>query len=335
MNKIKLSAIASIAIATFGFVGCGGGSGSSVSNVTYTGTVDLAPIKNMLVYTGKWDGNSSNLPSNYTYTDENGSYSLSAPTGSTIIIEPVAYTKVGNYFFVDNDFKATTTDTKAIVTMSDAKRLALPKNYTEAQLLSLYGVISQDDIVIKDVNTSDANDAKKVAYKEIRDSQDFALKVLFKSYLTSKNALNDGNQSELDKNLDKYILSAWLDESKDKNITLNDKDTIENIATKIINNYNEESDSDISASNVKDELKKYSAMICTNIATPDLINETNTTLKINEARSLYSGVVGSLGHVIKKIGTLIDSNISASQNNQTLAPTLMSLYVGNYLEEGK
>jgi LysM repeat protein len=342
LNKIsKYAASALVAVGIF--TGCGGG-GTSAGDVTYSGTVDLSPIYKMLVYVGSdyntssyVDNNESTKPSRYTFTDINGSYNLSAPKGSTISIVPIdGLTEVEGKFFRDLNFVATTSSTNSKVVMSDAKKAILPTTYTQSQLLSLYGVDNKDDMYISDLNMTNMYDANRTVYKEIRDSQDFALKMLFKSYLTSEYNLTSTEQTALDKDLDKYILQSWLDVSQDSNISLDDEVIIQKVATKVINKYNDKSDNDISNSQITTELKEYSAFICTSIST-DLLNssETNATKKINMARSLYAGVVSELENTIKETGKLIYSNTTASQNNKALAPTLFSLYVKNYLEEGK
>ena len=339
------------------FNGCSGGGGGSALNTTYTGVVDLAPIYKMLVHVGTWDGNTSNLPSYHTFTDVNGSYTLSAPSGSTLIIEPIpAITTVISSSddvlspttasaFSDKYFKATTSATNAYINMDDTKK-ALISNLNANQLWSLYRATDELNITkqtIFDENTT-LEVAQMLAYKEARDAQDFALKSLLTHYVIESNntvhgdvVLSTAQKAAIDSGFTTYITQSWLEASKDNNISVIDENVIKGVAQSVISKYNAQSTL-IASTQIptlpahSTELIDYSAFVAQSIGNKILNNaDTNESAVYQDAKKVYAGVVSNFGNVLKNTASTIDQNLTKSQQNKIFAPLLFNAYVDGFV----
>ena len=329
---------------------------SSDCNVDYSGVVDLAPIYNMLVYSGSWDGNESSLPSNHTFTDVNGSYSLVAPQGSTLTIRPISVTKtiatatqISNpdtqgSTFTDKNFIATVTNTSAYIVMSDTTKNKV-KNLNESQLWSLYRATNESNITTKvvwDENTT-KDTAKRLAYKEARDAQDYALKTLVKEYVLESNKTIYGDNVETKDNitsLDRFIsgciTDSWLEATEENNVSIDNKNVIKGVISSTISKYNAQDGlvikRHISTQDGTDvELKDYASYIGVAIASKVLHFDGNATSIYEDSKKVYAGVL-TLQNTIKATADLVDTNISKSKENKSLAPLLYNAYVDSFAE---
>lgn len=352
MIKIVATSLASFVLLS----GCSKKGGSGNFNVNYTGTIDLAPIYKMLVYSGSWDGNESNLPLNHTFTDVNGSYSLLAPEGSTLTVRPISFTKTiatsiqmsnpdtQGSNFSDKEFIATVTSISADIVMSDTTKNKV-KNLNQSQLWSLYRATDESNITTKvawDENTT-IDTAKRLAYKEARDAQDYALKTLVKDYVLESNNTIYGdvvetkdNIASLDRLISGYITDSWLEATKDNNVSIDNANVIKGVISSTISKYNAQneltSNRHISTLDGTDlELKDYASYIGTAIASKVLHFDGNATSIYENSKKVYAGVL-TLDSTIKATASLIDINISKSKKNKALAPLLYNAYVNAFAE---
>jgi hypothetical protein len=346
MKLKNLSIYAAAALAsTVLFTACGSSDSSTdTANVTYTGTVDLAPVEDMLVCKSTVDTSDVNLsfniedlPSGCTYTDVNGSYSLSLAAGATLKILPVeGLTKVEGLSFTDMSFYATTSDrSSARVVMSDIVKEKI-SSLTPTQLQSLYKVSDEANITMNFFDTNSSEVALIGAYKEARHAQDLAIKKLFSSFIISADKNTSSGTVALDKQLEGYIFDAWLAASEDENITIYNENTLKGIASSVISSFNDATtdSKDIIDTNKIAELEYYTYIVGS-ATTEDLVNleDTNVTMIENKSKNAYAKTLQSFLPLVEAFGKVINTNYTVANTNRVAVKGQLTDTFNGYLTE--
>ena len=322
MKKILFSSLIASSIL---FIGCSNKKNSD-NTAVYKGKVDLAPMYKMIVYTGKWDGNESKLPTNYTFTDANGTYSLTSTKDETIYIKPISLTKVistkesfenpiafGNNF-LDKTFEAYTKNTNAFIYAS-SERMDILNKASSNQLQTYYKVNSINELKEK----IESNNLEVLRYKEIRDIQNY----IFKRLLLSIN--HNTNNKDISKNAQIALTTSIIE----NNLSINDANDIKNLALASLSLYNNLSNPEYQITgNKKTELANYYSIITKPII-DSILSESNTT-KINR---LFGKIVDSeFTAQIDATANTIDTNITEAENSEDNNKLLYNALIQKYMQ---